>query len=167
MNQEAFPKACVPDHSPLPGGAAPGACRAEVPLAPGLDRRCWKERQGTPEQRRHVSVCELREVGRGRAALGRRELGQAASPEATQEKGGREHPATPACGLDARSVPEPPGLLPAIPDSLPASVSLPRSLALIASSQPQPPLHQAQAKAFIPKPVQDRGVPGGWGVLRG
>lgn len=44
-------------------------------------------------------VCELREVARGRAALGRRELGQAASLDETQKKGGRGHPAMPACGV--------------------------------------------------------------------
>lgn len=73
----------------------------------------------------------------------------------------------PACGLNACSVPEQPGLLTAIPDSFPPNLSLLHFLALIAYSQPQSPLHQAQAKAFIPKLVKDRGVPCGWGVLQG
>lgn len=53
--------------------------------------------------------------------------------------------------------PEQPGLLTAIPDSLLPSphVSLPSVVALIPYSEPQSPLHQAQAKAFIPKLVKD------------
>ena len=80
----------------------------------------------------------------------------------------------PACGLNACSHPEQPGLLIVIPDSVPPKfvfVWLP-----MAQSQPQSPPHQAQAKVSSPSLSKtgwktgmpcSRGQLQGWGVWKG